>query len=112
MKAFWLGLGLGTGLGILAAPKSGIETRSELWQRIREWQGSAQNGSASQVRHEKAPGGQSDQAASDEVEGKGESSREATHDKTLAETLADSFPTRDPPSSIPDPSGDQSAIAS
>jgi hypothetical protein len=29
--------------------------------------------------------------------------REKTHDKTLA----DSFPTSDPPSTIPDPSGDQ-----
>jgi gas vesicle protein len=108
MKAFWLGLGVGIGLGILAAPKSGEETRNELWQRILEWQGSAQNGSGSQVSHEKAPGGQSDQASSDDVEGKGESSREATHDKTLA----DSFPTSDPPSSIPDPSGDDSAVAS
>jgi gas vesicle protein len=108
MKAFWLGVGVGVGLGILTAPKSGEETRNELWQRIRQWRGSAQKGSSSQVSHEKAPGSQSGQAASDEVEGKGKSSREATHDKTLA----DSFPTSDPPSSIPDPSQDESAVAS
>ena len=33
----------------------------------------------------------------------------AVKDKTLGKTLADSFPTSDPPSSIPDPSSDEAA---
>ena len=33
----------------------------------------------------------------------------AVKDKTLDKTLADSFPTSDPPSSIPDPSTDEAA---
>ena len=32
---------------------------------------------------------------------------EAQREKNLDKTLADSFPTSDPPSSIPDPSGDE-----
>jgi hypothetical protein len=105
MKAFWLGLGVGVGLGVLTAPKSGRDTRNELWQRMRDRRGSEQSDPGNQVGREKAPS-QAEEYASDEGEGK--SQREATHDQTLA----DSFPTSDPPSSIPDPSGDNSAIAS
>lgn len=98
MKAFWLGLGVGIGLGVLGAPKSGEETRKELWQRISEWRSSL--------------GGQADvhpeEHSTQEERANDISPREASHDKTLA----DSFPTSDPPSSIPDPSGDESAVAS
>jgi hypothetical protein len=33
--------------------------------------------------------------------------KDAQREKNLDKTLADSFPTSDPPSSIPDPSGDE-----
>lgn len=38
-----------------------------------------------------------------------EGNPKAVKDKTLDKTLADSFPTSDPPSSIPDPSSDEAA---
>ena len=106
MKAFWLGLGVGVGVGVLTAPKSGRDTRNELWRRVRDWQGSEENDTGNQIAQENAPPSQAEQCASDEGEDKAQ--REVTHDQTLA----DSFPTSDPPSSIPDPSGDNSAIAS
>jgi hypothetical protein len=37
--------------------------------------------------------------------------RDAVREKMLDKTLADSFPTSDPPSSIPDPSEDDSLAA-
>jgi hypothetical protein len=109
MKAFWLGIGVGIGLGILAAPKGGEDTRNELWERMRDWKGSVHNASRSQDDGVQARGRESERDASPEGEVQGASAtREASHDKTLA----DSFPTSEPPSTIPDPSGDESAVAS
>jgi len=44
-------------------------------------------------------------------EGRPTHSKEEVREKNLDKTLADSFPTSDPPSSIPDPSEDDSEAA-
>jgi hypothetical protein len=102
MKAFWFGLGIGVSLGVLTARREGSVTRAQLWRRIREaasdtgsdpteeWRGAAEHGDS--------------HAGRDDEQSR---SREASLDKTLA----DSFPTSDPPSSIPDPSSDESSAA-
>jgi gas vesicle protein len=41
MKAFLIGLGLGVGLGVLFAPKSGEKTRNALQERAQGLAGSA-----------------------------------------------------------------------
>ena len=41
MKSFWAGLGIGIGLGILFAPMSGEDTRSNLTQRASDLADSA-----------------------------------------------------------------------
>jgi hypothetical protein len=74
-KSFWLGLGVGLGLGALLAPNRGEVTRSKLARQLSTWAGWSRD-----------------------------DPKDELHEDTLDKTLADSFPTSDPPSSIPDPS--------
>lgn len=104
MKAFWFGLGIGVGFGILTARQKGSVTRAQLWQRISGERGDAKSNSSEAWQEATA------EHRSPNVSGRDDersSSREANLDKTLA----DSFPTSDPPSSIPDPASDESPAA-
>ena len=104
MKAFWFGLGIGVGFGILTARQKGSVTRAQLWRRISgEGTDAGANspesgqGAAAEHRNPNVAGRADEQSRG----------REANFDKTLA----DSFPTSDPPSSIPDPLSDDSSAA-
>lgn len=41
MKAFWSGLGIGVGLGLLFAPDSGANTRRTIQDKFEEWLGAS-----------------------------------------------------------------------
>jgi hypothetical protein len=103
MKAFWFGLGIGVGLGVLTARQEGSVTRAQLWRGIREAASDTGSDSTQEWRGA-AEHGDSHASARDDEQSRG---REASLDKTLA----DSFPTSDPPSSIPDPSSEESSAA-
>jgi hypothetical protein len=103
MKTFLTGLGIGMGLGLLLAPRRGYLAfvRSRTSARERSSSFSAAH------RNDEQPGSRRDPEgrpvnSNDEVE---------VRERMLDKTLADSFPTSDPPSSIPDPSQDDSLTA-
>jgi hypothetical protein len=54
---------------------------------------------------------QQDEAESRDPEDRPTRTREELKEKMLDKTIADSFPTSDPPSSLPDPSADDSLVA-
>jgi hypothetical protein len=106
MKGFLTALGMGIGLGVLFAPENGKATRAKVRERIRGWfdiertsDHPAHNDLGSPRFTEKRP--------ADRSPNKMEEGRE----KTLDKTLADSFPTSDPPSSIPNPAEDDCSAA-
>ena len=91
MKLLLIGLGIGIGLGVLLASR-----RKRLPASF----------SPAHVSHEQ-PGSQRDP----EERPVDEHDKAELREKMLDKTLADSFPTSDPPSSIPDPSEDDSLTA-
>ena len=99
MRALLSGFGVGVGLGLLLAPDAGGVTRRKLGDRIANWFKHANSDSLH--RHEEH-GSRRDpeERSADQRE------KDRIREKMLDKTLADSFPTSDPPSSIPDPSGD------
>jgi hypothetical protein len=103
MKTFLTGLGIGMGLGLLLAPRRGYLAFIRPGTLARERSTSF----STAHRDDEQPGSSRDPEGrpvnrNDEVE---------VREKMLDKTLADSFPTSDPPSSIPDPSEDDSLIA-
>jgi hypothetical protein len=103
MKAFLTGLGIGMGLGLLLAPRRGhlAFVRSRTLARERSKSFTPAHRDDEQSGSSRDPEGRPVNK-NDEVE---------VREKTLDKTLADSFPTSDPPSSIPDPSQDDSLTA-
>jgi|GraSoiStandDraft_5_1057265.scaffolds.fasta_scaffold70163_2 gas vesicle protein len=98
MRALLSGLGIGITLGVLFAPNAGKATRNIARTRMSEWFRWDDNGSA---RHE-GYGSRRDP----EERTVNHDDEQRIREKMLDKTLADSFPTSDPPSSIPDPSSD------
>jgi len=90
MKMLLIGLGIGIGLGAFLAPR-----RRRLPAAF----------SRAHVRNE-----QSGSLRDPEERPVYEQDKTALREKMLDKTLADSFPTSDPPSSIPDPSEDDSLM--
>jgi hypothetical protein len=109
VKTFLFGLGIGVGLGVLLASRRD-QPASEGWRK-RPPAGTAANQgparfAASHAGHEQ-PGSRRDP----EERPVDQREKEQIREKMLDKTLADSFPTSDPPSSIPDPSEDDSLSA-
>jgi gas vesicle protein len=98
MRALLSGLGIGITLGVLFAPNAGKATRNIARTRMAEWFRWDDNRSA---RHE-GYGSRRDP----EERTVNHDDEQRIREKMLDKTLADSFPTSDPPSSIPDPSSD------
>jgi hypothetical protein len=94
MKAFLAGLGTGIVMGVLFAPKSG------------QMAGDQQQDHSDDREHEFHTRGRDPEARPVDQQDK-----ESLREKMLDKTLADSFPTSDPPSSIPDPSEGDSFAA-
>ena len=90
MKMLLIGLGIGIGVGVLLASR-----RRQLPAAF----------SPAHVSHE-----QSGSLRDPEERPVYEQDKTALREKMLDKTLADSFPTSDPPSSIPDPSEDDSLM--
>src|SRR3954454_19064320 len=100
MSAFLSGLGIGIGLGLLLAPQAGGITRRKLRHWIDDWW--KQPTSDSVLHRHEENGSRRDP----EERAVNQQDKEQIREKMLDKTLADSFPTSDPPSSIPDPSQD------
>jgi hypothetical protein len=94
MKRLLAGVGLGIGLGILLACGFQLTLRSH------------KSFAAGSEKHEQ-PGSRRDP----EERAVQQQDKTELREKMLDKTLADSFPTSDPPSSIPDPSEDDSLMA-
>jgi hypothetical protein len=100
MKALLTGLGIGMALGVLLAPRRGDLSFVRSRKLARE------RSTSFSPAHEE-PGRSRDP----EERSVNRSEQAEIREKMLDKTLADSFPTSDPPSSIPDPSEDDSLIA-
>ena len=97
MNKFLFGLAIGIGLGILFAPERGEHSRSKLKRYAVD--------ALDRITEEFSR--QTEDAQNDEDEMSGVSrtpnSEKKQREEMLDKTLADSFPSSDPPSSIPDP---------
>lgn len=98
MRALLSGFGIGIGLGLLLAPEAGRVTRRKLWDRVANWF----RHSNSDSLHDEEHGSRRDP----EERSVSQQDKDQIREKMLDKTLADSFPTSDPPSSIPNPSED------
>jgi len=104
MKMFLLGLGVGAGLGVMLAPRRGRLAGNIAGGRP----GAGTHSAFSPVRErQEHPGSRRDP----EERPVDQQDKAEVREKMLDKTLADSFPTSDPPSSIPDPSEDDSLTA-
>jgi gas vesicle protein len=95
MKGFLFGMGLGLGLGILFAPESGEVSR----RKLKQYATDALDALTEEDDHATIRVGVGAQTEAQERE------------EMLDKTLADSFPSSDPPSSIPDPRPGEREVA-
>lgn len=96
MKGFWLGIGIGLGLGVFFAPEPGEVSR----RKLKQYAADALNSLTNEFT-------EIDDAEENEFTGAVDQPSTTAESKQREEmfdkTLADSFPSSDPPSSIPDP---------
>jgi hypothetical protein len=102
MKYFLIGLGVGIGLGVLLAPRRGQLAVNNPAKRS----SASTRCSPAHEHHERSGSRRDPEERAVDQQDKAE-----IREKMLDKTLADSFPTSDPPSSIPDPSEDDSLTA-
>lgn len=96
MKGFLLGIGIGLGVGFLLAPNAGEVTR----RKLKQYAADALDGITDELS-------KIDEAELNEPSPNtylvSTTTEAQKREEMLDRTLADSFPSSDPPSSIPDP---------
>jgi gas vesicle protein len=105
MKGFLVGMGVGLGLGVLLAPDSGEASRRKLKQYATD--------ALDALTEEFSGPEDSEQDDNDATSPIGSAAQAETQEREemLDKTLADSFPSSDPPSSIPDPRPGEREVA-
>jgi gas vesicle protein len=106
MKGFLFGMGLGLGLGILFAPESGEVSR----RKLKQYATDALDALTEEFSDHAEDSDQEDDHATIRV-GVGAQTEAQEREEMLDKTLADSFPSSDPPSSIPDPRPGEREVA-